>query len=187
MPGVRRRGAAGALFPEDLIVGAAFVGSLLMAIVTLLQELPGRAMRPAPAPFEHIEQVAMPAARQEPAIVEIAKQDEQLVVAEIEPEPAAAVVAEMIAGRSNRAPKPPARSTREGSRKADAAVLPVPYSSRRKATRRLPGGPGRAKSPTPACASCCSTHRLWRLGPMSAGGLFPGSPTCSPPNRSSAT
>ena len=53
-------------FPKILpIVGAAFVGSLLlMAIVTLLQELfSGRAMRPAAgARFERIEQVAMPAA-----------------------------------------------------------------------------------------------------------------------------
>ncbi|TIP90566.1 MAG: chain-length determining protein [Mesorhizobium sp.] len=55
-------------FPKILaIVGAAFVGSLLvMAIVTLLQELfSGRAMRPAAgARFERIEQVAMPVARE---------------------------------------------------------------------------------------------------------------------------
>ncbi|RWK43865.1 exopolysaccharide transport family protein [Mesorhizobium sp.] len=55
-------------FPKILpIAGAAFVGSLLlMAIVTLLQELfSGRAMRPAPgARFERIEQVAMPVAHE---------------------------------------------------------------------------------------------------------------------------
>ncbi|TIO10270.1 exopolysaccharide transport family protein [Mesorhizobium sp.] len=59
-------------FPKILpITGAAFVGSLLlMAIVTLLQELfSGRAMRPAAgARFERIEQVAMPVVRQEPAV-----------------------------------------------------------------------------------------------------------------------
>lgn len=52
-------------FPKLVpIVGAAFVGSLLlMSVITLLQELfSGRAMRPAPgARFERIEQVAMPA------------------------------------------------------------------------------------------------------------------------------
>lgn len=57
-------------FPKVLpIVGAAFVGSLLiMAIVTLLQELfSGRAMRPAPgARFERIDEVAMPVIRPEP-------------------------------------------------------------------------------------------------------------------------
>ncbi|RWI12336.1 exopolysaccharide transport family protein [Mesorhizobium sp.] len=55
-------------FPKILpITGAAFVGSLLlMAIVTLLQELfSGRAMRPAAGTrFERIEQVAMPVARE---------------------------------------------------------------------------------------------------------------------------
>ena len=88
-------------FPKVVpIVAAAFVGSLLlMTIVTLLQELfSGRAMRPAPgARFEHIEQVAMPAARQEPAIVEIAQAGKPPVVAETEMEPAAAVVAEPTA------------------------------------------------------------------------------------------
>lgn len=91
-------------FPKVVpIVGAAFVGSLLlMAIVTLLQELfSGRAMRPAPgAPFENIEQVAMPAARREPAIVEMAEQDEQPVLAETAAEPAAAVAAETTAGKA---------------------------------------------------------------------------------------
>ncbi|TIL37798.1 MAG: chain-length determining protein [Mesorhizobium sp.] len=57
-------------FPKILpIIGAAFVGSLLlMAIVTLLQELfSGRAMRPAAgARFERIEQVAMPVAHEPP-------------------------------------------------------------------------------------------------------------------------
>ncbi|RWN01569.1 MAG: chain-length determining protein [Mesorhizobium sp.] len=57
-------------FPKILpIAGAAFVGSLLlMAIVTLLQELfSGRAMRPAAgARFERIEQVAMPVAHEPP-------------------------------------------------------------------------------------------------------------------------
>ena len=54
-------------FPKIVpIVGAAFVGSLLiMAIVTLLQELfTGRAMRPAPgARFEPVADVRMPAVR----------------------------------------------------------------------------------------------------------------------------
>lgn len=67
-------------FPKILpIVGAAFVGSLLlMAIVTLLKELfSGRAMRPAAgARFERIEQVAMPVAQQEPT----AARQEPLVV-----------------------------------------------------------------------------------------------------------
>ncbi|CAN7465858.1 GumC family protein [Mesorhizobium caraganae] len=53
-------------FPKLVpIVGAAFVGSLLlMSIITLLQELfSGRAMRQAPgARYERIEQVAMPVA-----------------------------------------------------------------------------------------------------------------------------
>ncbi len=60
-------------FPKILpIVGAAFVGSLLlMTIITLLQELfSGRAMRPAPgAHFEPVEDIEMPAVhRQEPAM-----------------------------------------------------------------------------------------------------------------------
>ena len=96
-------------FPKIVpIVAAAFVGSLLlMTIVTLLQELfSGRAMRPAPgARFEHIEQVAMPAARQEPAIVEIAEAGKPPVVAETEMEPPAAVVAEPTAVKAE-----PARS-----------------------------------------------------------------------------
>ncbi|MDX8440036.1 GumC family protein [Mesorhizobium australafricanum] len=55
------------------ITGAAAAASLLlMAIGTLLGELfSGRAMRPAPgAPFENIEQVAMPVARTEPVVAE---------------------------------------------------------------------------------------------------------------------
>lgn len=67
-------------FPKLVpIVGAAFVGSLLlMSVITLLQELfSGRAMRPAPgARYERIEQVAMPA----------------MSAPVVEPEPAAAVV-----------------------------------------------------------------------------------------------
>lgn len=60
-------------FPKILpIVGAAFVGSLLlMTIITLLQELfSGRAMRPAPGVhFEPVEDIEMPAVhRQEPAM-----------------------------------------------------------------------------------------------------------------------
>ena len=61
-------------FPKVLpIVSAAFVASLLiMAIVTLLQELfSGRAMRPAAgARFEPIDEVAMPVVRQEPAALQ---------------------------------------------------------------------------------------------------------------------
>lgn len=88
------------------IVGAAFVGSLLiMAMVTLLQELfSGRAMRPAAgAHFEHIEQVAMPAvqadralaepdppvARSEPAVAEIDGTDDSIIETKVEPEPVA--------------------------------------------------------------------------------------------------
>lgn len=71
-------------FPKIIpIVGAAFAASLLiMAIATLLQELfSGRAMRPAAGSrLEPVEQVAMPAARQE-------RED----MCEIEPEPHAAV------------------------------------------------------------------------------------------------
>lgn len=68
-------------FPKILpIVGAAFVGSLLlMTIITLLQELfSGRAMRPAPgAHFEPVEDIEMPAIRrEEPAMTpEIAAAD----------------------------------------------------------------------------------------------------------------
>jgi Mrp family chromosome partitioning ATPase len=69
-------------FPKLVpIVGAAFVGSLLlMSIITLLQELfSGRAMRPAPgARYERIEQVAMPA----------------MSAPVVEPEPLAAVTEE---------------------------------------------------------------------------------------------
>ncbi|MER9961711.1 exopolysaccharide transport family protein [Mesorhizobium sp. M0045] len=88
------------------IVGAAFVGSLLiMAMVTLLQELfSGRAMRPAAgAHFEHIEQVAMPAvqadralaepdppvARSQPAVAEIDGTDDSIIETKVEPEPVA--------------------------------------------------------------------------------------------------
>ncbi|AZO47456.1 MAG: chain-length determining protein [Mesorhizobium sp.] len=61
-------------FPKIVpIVGAAFVASLLlMAVATLLRELfSGRAMRPATgARFGRIEQVEMPVARAEPALVD---------------------------------------------------------------------------------------------------------------------
>ncbi|RWQ65296.1 exopolysaccharide transport family protein [Mesorhizobium sp.] len=87
-------------FPRILpIAGAAFVGSLLlMAIVTLLQELfSGRAMRPAAgARFERIEQVAMPVARQEPADIEegdIGEVEDRAAETEAEPEAVAAVQA----------------------------------------------------------------------------------------------
>ncbi|MER8830163.1 exopolysaccharide transport family protein [Mesorhizobium sp. M0938] len=96
-------------FPKTLpIIGAAFVGSLLlMAIVTLLQELfSGRAMRPAAgARFERIEQVAMPVARHEPADIEEAdvegagigeaglEEFEDRAETEVEPEAAAAAQA----------------------------------------------------------------------------------------------
>ncbi|MER8777519.1 exopolysaccharide transport family protein [Mesorhizobium sp. M0977] len=91
------------------IVGAAFVGSLLlMAIVTLLQELfSGRAMRPAAgAHFERIEQVAMPAvqaervvaepgppvARPEPTVAvidQLGESDNSVTETKLEPEPVA--------------------------------------------------------------------------------------------------
>ncbi|ESX84139.1 exopolysaccharide transport family protein [Mesorhizobium sp. LSHC412B00] len=90
-------------FPKLVpIVGAAFVGSLvLMSVITLLQELfSGRAMRPAPgARFERIEQVAMPAMSApvvdpEPA-PEVVEVDDQPTTMESElapkPEPAPAV------------------------------------------------------------------------------------------------
>ncbi|TIR30724.1 MAG: chain-length determining protein, partial [Mesorhizobium sp.] len=81
-------------FPKILpITAAAFVGSLLlMAIVTLLQELfSGRAMRPAAgARFERIEQVTMPVAHEpsnhEPADIE----DLEDRTAEAQAEPQAA-------------------------------------------------------------------------------------------------
>ncbi|QIA24002.1 exopolysaccharide transport family protein [Mesorhizobium sp. AA22] len=86
-------------FPKILpIIGAAFVGSLLvMAIVTLLQELfSGRAMRPAAgARFERIEQVAMPVAHEpsnhEPADIEDV--EDRAAEAQAEPEAAAAAQA----------------------------------------------------------------------------------------------
>ncbi|MGX9116255.1 GumC family protein [Mesorhizobium sp. BHbsci] len=81
-------------FPKILpITAAAFVGSLLlMAIVTLLQELfSGRAMRPAAgARFDRIEQVTMPVAHEpsnhEPADIE----DPRDRTAEAQAEPQAA-------------------------------------------------------------------------------------------------
>lgn len=84
-------------FPKILpITGAAFVGSLLlMAIVTLLQELfSGRAMRPAAgARFERIEQVAMPVAH-EPSNHESADiEDVEDRAAEAQAEPQAAAAA----------------------------------------------------------------------------------------------
>ena len=84
-------------FPKIVpIVGAAFAGSLLlMAIVTLLQELfSGRAMRPATgARFERIEQVAMPAARQEPAMARIDEVGDGAAEAEAQPDTATVVQA----------------------------------------------------------------------------------------------
>lgn len=84
-------------FPKVLpIVGAAFVGSLLlMAIVTLLKELfSGRAMRPAAgARFEQIEQVAMPVARQEPMVTEIEEAEDHGAEAEAEPDTVSAAEA----------------------------------------------------------------------------------------------
>jgi exopolysaccharide transport family protein len=93
-------------FPKILpITGAAFVGSLLlMAVVTLLQELfSGRAMRPAAgAGVERIEQVAMPVARHEPADVEEVGIEEAGIEefedrAETEAEPEAAAAAQATA------------------------------------------------------------------------------------------
>ncbi|RWM73216.1 MAG: chain-length determining protein [Mesorhizobium sp.] len=86
-------------FPKILpITGAAFVGSLLlMAIVTLLQELfSGRAMRPAAGTrFERIEQVAMPVAREpsnhEPADIDYV--EDRAAEAQAEPEADAAAPA----------------------------------------------------------------------------------------------
>lgn len=91
-------------FPKLVpIVGAAFVGSLLlMSVITLLQELfSGRAMRPAPgARFERIEQVAMsamsaPVVHPEPA-PEVVEVDDQPTTVESElvpePEPAPSVL-----------------------------------------------------------------------------------------------
>ncbi|MGX5848871.1 GumC family protein [Mesorhizobium sp. PL10] len=84
-------------FPKLVpIVGAAFVGSLLlMSIITLLQELfSGRAMRPAPgARLERIEQVAMPAASVpavEPATVAVEEAEDRPADMEAELEPKAA-------------------------------------------------------------------------------------------------
>jgi uncharacterized protein involved in exopolysaccharide biosynthesis/Mrp family chromosome partitioning ATPase len=99
-------------FPKIVpIVGAAFVGSLLlMAIVTLLRELfSGRAMRPATgARFERIEQVAMPVARVEPAVAEVEEAGDPAAEAE---QPAAVAVAEPAAEEVAAAAVEPARST----------------------------------------------------------------------------
>ncbi|MGX9143940.1 GumC family protein [Mesorhizobium sp. 128a] len=83
-------------FPKLVpIVGAAFVGSLLlMSIITLLQELfSGRAMRPAPgARLERIEQVAMPAASMpavEPAAVAVEEAEDRPADMEAELQPKA--------------------------------------------------------------------------------------------------
>jgi exopolysaccharide transport family protein len=83
-------------FPKIIpIVGAAFVGSLLvMAIVTLLQELfSGRAMRPAAGSrFEPVPEVEMPAVREEqPAAAEASREPEigmDVVSPVVEAEPA---------------------------------------------------------------------------------------------------
>ncbi|MER8672870.1 MULTISPECIES: exopolysaccharide transport family protein [unclassified Mesorhizobium] len=111
-------------FPKLVpIVGAAFVGSLvLMSVITLLQELfSGRAMRPAPgARFERIEQVAMPAMSApvgdpEPA-PEVVEVDDQPTTMESElapkPEPAPAVQEDAaIAGSEPQAEPEPVRSS----------------------------------------------------------------------------
>ncbi|ESZ33749.1 MULTISPECIES: exopolysaccharide transport family protein [unclassified Mesorhizobium] len=111
-------------FPKLVpIVGAAFVGSLvLMSVITLLQELfSGRAMRPAPgARFERIEQVAMPAMSApvvdpEPA-PEVVEVDDQPTTVESElapkPEPAPAVQEDAaIAGSEPQAEPEPVRSS----------------------------------------------------------------------------
>jgi uncharacterized protein involved in exopolysaccharide biosynthesis/Mrp family chromosome partitioning ATPase len=86
-------------FPKILpIVGAALAGSLLlMAVVTLLQELfSGRAMRPAVgARFERIEQVAMPVARRESTVDEVGQAEDRVVDAAA---PNTAAVAAAAAG-----------------------------------------------------------------------------------------
>ncbi|GLS40577.1 chain-length determining protein [Mesorhizobium tianshanense] len=100
-------------FPKILpITGAAFVGSLLlMAIVTLLQELfSGRAMRPAAgASFERIEQVAMPVVRQEPAVLQ--ETEERQAEADAKPYTAAmrytAAAPDMVATPEEAAPEEP--------------------------------------------------------------------------------
>ncbi|ESW69067.1 exopolysaccharide transport family protein [Mesorhizobium sp. C277A] len=111
-------------FPKLVpIVGAAFVGSLLlMSVITLLQELfSGRAMRPAPgARFERIEQVAMPAMSApvvdpEPA-PEVVEVDDQPTTMESElapkPESAPAVQEDAaIAGSEPQAEPEPVRSS----------------------------------------------------------------------------
>ncbi|MET3521038.1 GumC family protein [Mesorhizobium abyssinicae] len=95
-------------FPKIVpIVGAAFVASLLlMAIATLLGELfSGRAMRPAAgARFGRIEQVEMPVARAEPALVDAGLARDRLADREIEPE--AATAADAL--DESAAPKPSA-------------------------------------------------------------------------------
>ncbi|ESX01565.1 chain-length determining protein [Mesorhizobium sp. LSJC268A00] len=111
-------------FPKLVpIVGAAFVGSLLlMSVITLLQELfSGRAMRPAPgARFERIEQVAMPAMSApvvdpEPA-PEVVEVDDQPTTVESElvpePEPAPSVLeGAAAAGSEPQAEPEPVRSS----------------------------------------------------------------------------
>ncbi|TIS54131.1 MAG: chain-length determining protein [Mesorhizobium sp.] len=96
------------------IVGAAFVGSLLlMAIVTLLQELfSGRAMRPATgARFGQIEQVAMPATRQEPALAEIKEADDHAALDRTADAELSAAVAEEVAEDATAEDAEPVRST----------------------------------------------------------------------------
>ncbi|RVD41909.1 chain-length determining protein, partial [Mesorhizobium sp. M4B.F.Ca.ET.019.03.1.1] len=95
-------------FPKIVpIVGAAFVASLLlMAIATLLGELfSGRAMRPAAgARFGRIEQVEMPVARVEPALVDAGLARDRLADREVQPE--AATAADAL--DESAAPKPSA-------------------------------------------------------------------------------
>ncbi|RWC97013.1 MAG: chain-length determining protein [Mesorhizobium sp.] len=95
-------------FPKIVpIVGAAFVASLLlMAVATLLGELfSGRAMRPAAgARFGRIEQVEMPVARVEPALVDAGLARDRLADREVQPE--AATAADAL--DESAAPKPSA-------------------------------------------------------------------------------
>ncbi|MBO6719462.1 MAG: exopolysaccharide transport family protein [Rhizobiaceae bacterium] len=83
-------------FPKKIpILGAAFAASLLiMAVVTLLRELfSGRAMRPAgQVAMPSVEQVEMPAHREEPALTpaeaaRAAARSHEVPESEIEPEP----------------------------------------------------------------------------------------------------
>ena len=183
-----RRGAGRALFPEAVpIVGAAFVGSLLvMAIVTLLQELfSGRAMRPARGPrFEPVADIEMPPRR--PSSRRRVATRPRRRAARSGPTGDRRRVAACFASRLGEDQR------RDGGRTADRrrrCPRHLRLAGRRRGGRRPPSW-WRAKSPMPGLRVLLArSHRVrarprgrcWKHATGSA------SPICWRPRRSSAT